>query len=164
MLSADLSIILPEILLSVFAMVALLAAVYSSKDDLAPAMVWITAIVMAGLGVWIGATGEGTHVAFGGMFVDDGFARFAKVTILVSAACVLIMSQDYMQRRGLLTIAVLAAIPNPAFDLAGIAAGALRLPLWKFLVGCAIGGIIKNTVFALAGYYGIGVLSNLFGG
>jgi uncharacterized membrane protein YdjX (TVP38/TMEM64 family) len=70
----------------------------------------------------------------------------------------------WMQRRGLLTIAVLAAIPNPAFDLAGIAAGALRLPVWKFLVGCAIGGIIKNTVFAMAGYYGIGVLSNLFGG
>lgn len=70
----------------------------------------------------------------------------------------------WMQRRGLLTIAVLAAIPNPAFDLAGIAAGALRLPVWKFLVGCAIGGIIKNTAFALAGYYGIEVLSNLFDG
>jgi uncharacterized membrane protein YdjX (TVP38/TMEM64 family) len=70
----------------------------------------------------------------------------------------------WMQRRGLLTVAVLAAIPNPAFDLAGIAAGALRLPVWKFLAGCAIGGIIKNTVFALAGYYGIGALSNLFGG
>ncbi len=70
----------------------------------------------------------------------------------------------WMQRRGLLTIAVLAAIPNPAFDVAGIAAGALRLPVWKFLAGCAIGGVIKNTVFALAGYYGIGALSNLFGG
>jgi uncharacterized membrane protein YdjX (TVP38/TMEM64 family) len=69
----------------------------------------------------------------------------------------------WMQRRGMLTIAGLAAIPNPAFDLAGIAAGALRLPLWKFLIGCTIGGIIKNTVFALAGYYGIGALSNLFG-
>jgi uncharacterized membrane protein YdjX (TVP38/TMEM64 family) len=70
----------------------------------------------------------------------------------------------WMQRRGLLTIAALAAIPNPAFDLAGIAAGALRLPVWKFLVGCVIGGIIKNTAFALAGYYGVGALSNLFGG
>jgi uncharacterized membrane protein YdjX (TVP38/TMEM64 family) len=70
----------------------------------------------------------------------------------------------WMQRRGLLTIAVLAAIPNPAFDLAGIAAGALRLPVWKFLAGCAIGGVIKNTVFALVGFYGVGVLSNLFGG
>jgi uncharacterized membrane protein YdjX (TVP38/TMEM64 family) len=70
----------------------------------------------------------------------------------------------WMQRRGLLTVAALAAIPNPAFDLAGIAAGALRLPVWKFLAGCTIGGIIKNTVFALAGYYGTGALSTLFGG
>jgi hypothetical protein len=31
-------------------------------------------------------------------------------------------------------------------------------------VGCTIGGIIKNTVFALAGYYGVEALSNLFGG
>jgi uncharacterized membrane protein YdjX (TVP38/TMEM64 family) len=70
----------------------------------------------------------------------------------------------WMQRRGLLTIAVLAAIPNPAFDLAGIAAGALRMPVWKFLAGCVIGGIIKNTAFALAGHYGIETLSSLFGG
>jgi membrane protein YqaA with SNARE-associated domain len=70
----------------------------------------------------------------------------------------------WMQRRGLLTIAALAAIPNPAFDVAGIAAGALRLPVWKFLVGCAIGGIIKNTTFALLGFYGIETLSGLLGG
>ncbi|MEY4696317.1 MAG: hypothetical protein RIT14_745 [Pseudomonadota bacterium] len=36
------------------------------------------------------------------MFVDDPFARFAKVTILISAAAVLIMSQDYMIRHDLL--------------------------------------------------------------
>jgi NADH-quinone oxidoreductase subunit N len=45
---------------------------------------------------------SGNNTAFNGMFIDDGFARFAKVTILVSAAAVLVMSQDYMSRRGLL--------------------------------------------------------------
>jgi uncharacterized membrane protein YdjX (TVP38/TMEM64 family) len=70
----------------------------------------------------------------------------------------------WMQRRGLLTVAVLAAIPNPAFDVAGIAAGALRLPLWKFLLGCIIGGIIKNTTVALAGYHGLEALLKLYGG
>jgi NADH-quinone oxidoreductase subunit N len=35
----------------------------------------------------------GTRIAFGGMFVDDGFARFAKVVILLSAAAVLLMGQ-----------------------------------------------------------------------
>lgn len=102
MLAADLNVILPEIILAVFAMLALLAAVYSSKDDLAPTLVWLTAALMAGLAIWIGMAGGGSNVAFNGMFVDDGFGRFAKVTLLLSAASVLVMSQDYMRRRGLL--------------------------------------------------------------
>jgi len=102
MLAADLIIILPEIVLAVYAMLALLVAVYSSKDGLAPLLVWLTAALMAGLAIWIGMTGEGTHVAFNGMFVEDGFARFAKVTLLLSGAAVLVMSEEYMQRRGLL--------------------------------------------------------------
>jgi NADH-quinone oxidoreductase subunit N len=36
------------------------------------------------------------------MFIDDGFARFAKVVILLSAAAVLVMSIDYMRRRDLM--------------------------------------------------------------
>ncbi|WP_167647815.1 NADH-quinone oxidoreductase subunit NuoN [Mameliella alba] len=102
MISADLNIILPEILLSVFAMAALVGAAYSGKDKLAPLLVWITSALFLALAFWIGTTGEGTQVAFGGMFVNDGFARFAKVVILVSAGAVLLMSEGYMQRRGLL--------------------------------------------------------------
>ena len=34
---------------------------------------------------YIGLTGDGTQVAFDGMFINDGFARFAKVVILLSA-------------------------------------------------------------------------------
>ena len=36
------------------------------------------------------------------MFVEDGFARFAKVVILLSAAAVLVMSEGYMKSRDLL--------------------------------------------------------------
>ena len=102
MISADLTIILPEILLSVYAMAALVGAVYTGKDRLAPMLVWTTGAVLVALALWIGSAGEGTNVAFGGMFIDDGFARFAKVVILLSAAAVLVMSQGYMERRGLL--------------------------------------------------------------
>ena len=101
MISADLSILLPEIVLAVYAMVALIGAVYTGKDTLAPVLIWLTAAVMVLLALWIGA-GDGTQLAFGGMFIDDGFARFAKVTILLSAAAVLVMSEGYMARRGLL--------------------------------------------------------------
>jgi NADH-quinone oxidoreductase subunit N len=50
----------------------------------------------------VGFGGAGTDRAFGGMFIDDAFSRFAKVMILFSAAAVLLMSEDYMSRRGIL--------------------------------------------------------------
>ena len=98
----DLSIILPEIILAIYAMGALLIGVYGGKDKLAPAMLWATSVVFVALAFWIGVQGEGSARAFGGMFVDDAFARFAKVTILLSAAAVLVMSEAYMERRNLL--------------------------------------------------------------
>jgi uncharacterized membrane protein YdjX (TVP38/TMEM64 family) len=69
----------------------------------------------------------------------------------------------WMEQRGVLTIFVLALIPNPLFDLGGIAAGALRYPLWKFLISCAAGKVLKNIGFALVGYYGLETLLQLLG-
>ncbi len=99
--AADLQIILPEIVLSLYAMIVLLAGVYTGKDRVAPLITSATAGAMLLLAFLIG-TSSGTQTAFGGSFVDDGFARFAKVVILVSGAAVLLMSQDYMARRGIL--------------------------------------------------------------
>jgi len=102
MTSADFQILLPEIFLATYAMVALMAAVYTTKDKLAATLVWATAGLFVALALYIGGTGEGERTVFNGLFVDDPFARFAKVTILLSAAAVLVMSQDYMTRRELL--------------------------------------------------------------
>ena len=102
MISADLTVILPEILLSAFALLGLLVAVYTTKDAMGGLLVWITAAVFAAIALWIGLTGEGTRVAFNGLFIEDSFARFAKITILLSAAAVLLMSENYMRTRGLL--------------------------------------------------------------
>ena len=102
MIGADIQILMPEIVLAVFAMAALMAAVYTTKDALAPLLTWVTSGLFVLLAIWIGVNGQGTNEAFGGMFVDDGFARFAKIIILMSAAAVLLMSESYMQQRGLL--------------------------------------------------------------
>ncbi|MFT7105814.1 MAG: NADH-quinone oxidoreductase subunit N [Yoonia sp.] len=102
MIGADTQILMPEIVLAVFAMAALMAAVYTTKDALAPLLTWATSGLLVLLAIWIGVNGQGTNIAFGGMFVDDGFARFAKIVILMSAAAVLLMSEGYMQQRGLL--------------------------------------------------------------
>lgn len=69
----------------------------------------------------------------------------------------------WMQRYGIWTIFVLAFIPNPVFDLGGIVAGVLRFPLWKFLVSCSAGKVLKNVIVAWATYYGIETLLRLQG-
>ncbi|PWG16612.1 NADH-quinone oxidoreductase subunit NuoN [Salibaculum griseiflavum] len=102
MISADLNTILPEIILAVYSMAALLLAVYTTKDKMAGLLTWVTAALFLALALWIGFAGQGTTTAFGGMIVDDAYARFAKVVILASAAAVLIMSESYMARRDLL--------------------------------------------------------------
>ena len=57
----------------------------------------------------------------------------------------------WVQRYGTLAIMILAAIPNPFFDLAGVAAGITKLPMKNFLFACLVGQIIKMTAFAYAG-------------
>ena len=98
---SDFSIVMPELILSLYAMAALLVAVYTVKDGLTDVLTWATAGLMVALALWIGMGQSGTQTAFGGMLTDDAFARFAKVTILLSAAVVLVMSRDFMARRGL---------------------------------------------------------------
>jgi membrane protein YqaA with SNARE-associated domain len=48
----------------------------------------------------------------------------------------------------MLVIFVLAVIPNPVFDVAGIAAGALRMPVLRYLGAAAAGKVIKNILVA----------------
>ncbi len=64
-----------------------------------------------------------------------------------------------MRRFGGLTVLVLAIIPNPVFDVAGILAGILRMPVQKFLFYCWIGKTIKMLAFAYAGAYAAGWLT-----
>ena len=54
-------------------------------------------------------------------------------------------------RHGILAILALAAIPNPFFDVAGVAAGILKMPLPRFLLAVWIGVTIKMGLFAWVG-------------
>jgi uncharacterized membrane protein YdjX (TVP38/TMEM64 family) len=58
---------------------------------------------------------------------------------------------SWMKRYGSLTVLVLAAIPNPFFDLAGVAAGSLKMHVVRFFIWCWIGEMIKMAIFAFAG-------------
>ncbi|KPP87131.1 MAG: NADH-quinone oxidoreductase subunit NuoN [Rhodobacteraceae bacterium HLUCCA08] len=168
MLSADLNILLPEILLSVFAMAALLGAVYTTRDKLAPALTWATAAVFVIVALWIGTSGEGTNRAFDGMFVDDAFARFAKVGILLAAAAILVMSLDWMQRRDLLrfeypvliTLAVVGMmVMVSSGDLIALYMGLELQSLALYVVASMRRDSVKSTEAGLK-YFVLGALSS----
>jgi membrane protein YqaA with SNARE-associated domain len=55
---------------------------------------------------------------------------------------------DWLRRWGGAMIFVLALVPNPVFDVAGIAAGGVRMPVWHYLGAAAAGKIIKNWIVA----------------
>ncbi|MEM8872270.1 MAG: NADH-quinone oxidoreductase subunit NuoN [Pseudomonadota bacterium] len=103
MIANDINVVLPEVLLAVFAMAALMFGVFSRNQDAASRMVlWATVAVMAVLGAWIGLTPAGTRTAFDGSFVNDGFARFSKVLLLWGGAALLALSDAWLTRNKLM--------------------------------------------------------------
>lgn len=164
----DFSTVLPEVVLAVYAMAALMFGVYTTKDKAAPLISWATAGLFLALALWIGAGGAGERTAFGGMLIDDPFARFAKVTILVSAAAVLIMSQDYMIRRDLLrfeypillALAVVGMMMMvSAGDLMALYIGLELQSLALYVVAAVRRDSVKSTEAGLK-YFVLGALSS----
>lgn len=91
----------------------------------------------AGAGAALGEL-SGYLAGFSGQAVVENSERYERVV-------------GWMRKYGDITILVLAFIPNPLFDLAGVVAGILRMPVWKFLIFCVIGKILKMMIFAYAG-------------
>ncbi len=61
--------------------------------------------------------------------------------------------EGWVKKWGALAIFILAIVPF-LFDLAGIAAGALRLPFWKFFLACWLGRTMLYIGMAWAGAWG----------
>ncbi len=106
MTSLDFSTILPEAVLAGYALIALMAGAYLGKDGLARTLLWATVAAFLVVAAMVGLGGRVDATGFYGMFIDDGFSRFAKVVTLVAAAAVLAMSADYMERRNMLRFEV----------------------------------------------------------
>lgn len=75
----------------------------------------------------------------------------------------LVKVEGWMKKYGLWTIFVLAAIPNPLFDLAGMVSGAGKIPVWKFLTATLLGKTIKFMIIAFIGAGSLRVLGTFVG-
>jgi len=71
--------------------------------------------------------------------------------------------EDLMRRRGWLVLFLVALIPNPIFDFVGIAAGALRYPVWRFLAVVWAGKVLKFLTLGYACANSVNWLTGLFG-
>ena len=168
MIYDDLNIIFPEIFLSVYAMVALLGVVYTSKDELAKRVTWVTAFIFILVAFLIIFSEEKTEIAFGGMFIDDAFSRFSKIIILLSAAVVLVMGQEYMSRRGFLrfeyplivTLSVVGMmVMVSAGDLMSLYMGLELQSLALYVIAAFKKDSVKSTEAGLK-YFVLGALSS----
>lgn len=122
-----------------------LAIVFAGGGVLNPLLVGL----VAGVGEPIGEL-TAYLAGYAGNAVIEDSERFARV-------------QDWMERHGFITLMVLSAIPNPVFDMAGIAAGMLRFPVPRFLLACWIGKTIKSVAIAYLGLLSVGWLERLLG-
>ena len=91
-----------------------------------------------------------------------GYAAGYSGQAIVTRQRVYTRLKGWVEKWGMLTIFILSVVPF-VFDLAGIAAGALRLPLWKFFLACWLGRTILYLVIAWGGAMGWEALLNLLG-
>lgn len=69
--------------------------------------------------------------------------------------------EKWMRKYGIFAVMVFAALPFMPIHLGGIAAGALRLPLWQFLVAMFLGKAAKTYAEIFGG---VGLFRHLTGG
>jgi len=63
-----------------------------------------------------------------------------------------------MGRFGMLTLFVLSVIPNPVFEIAGLTAGAVRMPFGRFMGAVFVGKVLRGITLAFLGAHSIKVL------
>jgi NADH-quinone oxidoreductase subunit N len=93
---ADLHVLLPELILVVSGMVLLMIGVFRGDRSLGLISVLSVIAIAASAGAIIGQ-GDITVSAFKGAFITDGFARFAKLLILLGSAAAVALAQSYLR-------------------------------------------------------------------
>jgi uncharacterized membrane protein YdjX (TVP38/TMEM64 family) len=65
-----------------------------------------------------------------------------------------VKAEGWMKRGGFVTIFLFSLLPFLPVDIVGVVAGALRFPIWKFLLACFLGKAILYVVMVQTGGWG----------
>jgi membrane protein YqaA with SNARE-associated domain len=110
-----------------------MAVVFGLGGALNPVLVGI----IAGLGSALGEL-TGYLAGVGGRVVIEDQKLYDRI-------------EKWMRKHGVLVIFVLGLVPNPAFDVGGMIAGALKMPVWQFVLAAWAGKGLRLVIFALGG-------------
>jgi membrane protein YqaA with SNARE-associated domain len=99
--------------------------------------------IVAGLGAALGEL-TGYLAGVGGRVVVEERALYHR------------LEKRMHSKGGVLVIFLLALVPNPAFDIGGIVAGTLRMPVWQFVLAAWAGKSIRFILVAFSGQYLLG--------
>ena len=95
--------------------------------------------LVGGAGAAIGEI-TGYVAGYGGRGIVENVKMYARL-------------EHWVRKWGFIAIFALSVVPF-VFDLAGIAAGVLRFPLWRFILACWLGRTILYIIAAFAGARG----------
>lgn len=106
------------------------AIVIATSTTLDPYLLGVVAGIGSGLGEIVGYN------------IGDGAAKIIRKNG---------NNEEIIKKYGALGVFFLAFIPNPLFDVAGIVAGAMKIPLWKFLLATIAGRTLRFILLAYLG-------------
>src|SRR3990170_3181359 len=112
-----------------------------------PAFLWVG--LVAGLGEAIGEF-SGYAAGYGRRIIVQNRPEYRRI-------------HSWMQRHGVITMFLMSIIPNPLFDLAGVAAGAVQMPIPRFFLAVLGGKVIKDLYLAAIGGLGAAIFTHLSG-
>jgi membrane protein YqaA with SNARE-associated domain len=122
-----------------------------------PAPGWASVIAMSAvLNPYLVGIAAGLGSGIGeitGYLAGDGAAR-----VIVKNKRDYNKYKKMIKKYDIVAVFVLAFIPNPVFDVAGIAAGSAGIPLTRFLAACTAGRIVRYVLLAYLGAFTIGML------
>ncbi len=107
----------------------------------------ITLFAVLAFGPWLGFVYAMTGIELAAWLTYVAGKRFSRETVRRVAGRNLNRIIDVMRRRGLIAMTALRLVPIAPFSVEGVVAGAVRIKLWHFMVGTAI-GMLPGTLAA----------------
>jgi NADH-quinone oxidoreductase subunit N len=95
----DFILVLPEEILSVGALILMLAAAWAG-DRSGPLLTWLAVLILAVAAAFVPGIRDAGGTAFYGLFVADSFAAFAKIVIYLAAAVSMLAAMSWFGRDG----------------------------------------------------------------